>query len=534
MEKIKNYINGKNSVKGATWILIVTLTISNILGMIRDHFLAQKIPTDLLDTYYTAFRLPDLIFNLLILGAIAAAFIPVFTQYLSKEKKEEAWHIANSFLNISILILIASCLLLAVFMPKLIPLLVPQFGLEKQELTIRLARLMLLSPLFFGISYIFGGILNSFKRFLAYSTAPLVYNISIIIATLFLADKYNVWGIAVGVVIGAFLHMLIQIPIAIKLGYRYQSSFDFHHSGVRKIFKLMLPRTIGLGAMQLMLLAFTFIASGLAAGSIAIFSLADNIQTMPVVVFGTSFATAIFPSLSESYSKGENERFLNYIWKGIRSILYLLIPASIGVILLRAQIVRLILGSGFFGWDQTVSTANTLGYLALSLFAQGLVSILARAFYAVHNTKTPMYISIISFASSIIFAFIFSPGMGVEGLGLAFSLGSFLNVILLYIYLRMELPQMKKYEKNNLSFIAKILLATVIMGLLVQFTKWFSGGLMGDLDRVWQVLTQTLFSIFVGAGVYLSITWYLGCEEIMEIWSIIKKKFGFGVSQNEQ
>src|SRR3990167_367772 len=439
MERIKEYLNGKNSVKGATGILIITLTFSNILGMLRDHFLAQKIPADLLDTYYVAFRLPDLIFNILILGAIAAAFIPVFTNYISQNKEKEGWRIANSFLNISMLSLIIFAVILAILMPYLIPLLVSNFSLEKQELTTKLARIMLFSPIFFGISYIFGGILNSFKRFLVYSIAPLIYNLSIILSTIFLADRYNIWGVVIGVIGGAFLHMMVQIPGAIKVGFKYSFILDAYHEGVKKIYKLMIPRAIGLGAMQIMLLTFTAIASTLSVGSVAIFHLADNIQTMPIVVFGTSFATAIFPTLSEAHSRKETDKFLTYLWRGIRAIIYLLIPAGIGIILLRAQIVRLILGSGYFGWEETINTANTLGFFAISLFAQGLIAHLARTFYALHNTKIPMIISVVSFAVSIISAFIFSPILGVSGLGLAFSIGSITNLCLLYFIIRKKI-----------------------------------------------------------------------------------------------
>ena len=176
--------------------------------------------------------------------------------------------------------------------------------------------------------------------------------------------------------------MLIQLPVVIKLGYRYQPTADWKDPGVKRIFRLMIPRAIGLGAMQILLLVYTFLASKLQPGSIAIFNLADNIQTMPVVVFGTSFATALFPSLSETFSLKKFNDFTNLFWKGTRAVLYLLIPSGIGVILLRAQIVRLILGSGHFGWEQTIETANILGFFAISLFAQGLIPLFARVFYS--------------------------------------------------------------------------------------------------------------------------------------------------------
>lgn len=531
MQKLKQLLNNANSVKGASVILVVTLLLSNILGMVRDHYIAQKIPTTLLDAYYAAFRLPDLIFNLLVLGAIAAAFIPVFTTYISKKEEKRAWHVTNSFLNISILILAIFSIILAILMPYIIPLIVPDFGPEKQELTVKLARLMLISPIFFSISYTLGGILNSYKRFFVYSIAPLIYNLCIILATLFLTDKYNVYGIVIGVLIGAFLHMAIQIPITIKLGYRYKFSFDWKDSGVRKIFSLMVPRSIGLGATQVMLLIYTSIASTLAAGSVAIYNLADNIQTMPVVVFGISFATALFPNLSEAISLKDTDKFIGYIWKGIRSILYLLIPSGIGIILVRTQIVRLILGSGYFGWEQTISTADTLGYLAISLFSQGVVALLARAFYALHDTKIPMISSIISIIISIILGYVLVHPMGITGLGLAFSVGSIINALSLYIILRKKETRIKTKEKSTLVFIFKILLACVAMTAVVQFTKNIIG-LNVDMTRFWGVLMQTILTIGLGASAYVLVTYLLGLEEIKEIFGLIKKRFV--VSQDSQ
>lgn len=510
---MKNFLNrlffGQNTIRGASLILIFTLFLSNLLGLIRDHYLAQKIPTHLLDAYYAAFRLPDFVFNILILGAISAAFIPVFTEFISKKKREEAFYIANSFLNLILSALFISLFILFIFLPYLIPLIVPKFDPEKQRLTLSLTRLFLLSPLFFALSFIFSGILNSFKKFLVYSIAPLVYNLSIILGTIFLADKINVFAPAYGVVIGAFFHMAIQFPPLWELGFRLKLVFDYTHKAVRKIFKLMLPRAIGLGASQILLIVYTAIASRWPA-SVAVFNLADNIQTMPTVIFGTSFATALFPTLAERASLEKKEDFAFYLEKALRVILFILIPASLGMILLRAQIVRLILGSGYFKWTQTVLTANTLGFFTISLAASGLIPLLARAFYAFQDTKTPTLYSIISVFFSLLFAFLFASKMGVYGLALAFSLGSFLNAFLLYGNLRKKILLPEKKIGQSLF---KIILATLVMGLVVQISKNLLGSIV-DMQRVWGVATQTLGAILFGLGAYFLTTSWLGAEEL--------------------
>ena len=522
MQKILNKLSGQNSIKGATIILIVTLFLSNILGLARDHFLAQKITTSILDTYYTAFRIPDLIFNLLILGAITASFIPVFSKYLTKDNLKEAWHVSNSFLNIGVVILTIALVILFFLMPVLIPWMVPNFDTEKMQTTINLSRMLLLSPLFFTISYTFGSILNSFKRFLIYSLAPLIYNLCIIIATLFFTDKFGIYAVAYGVLIGAFLHMFIQFIQLKFIGYKYEFVFDWKNKSVQKIFYLMIPRAIGLGVNQIMLVVYTAIASTFVAGSIAIFNLADNIQTMPTVVFGISFATAIFPTLTEHINLGKKQDFSIHIFKSIRSITYVLIPISILIILLRAQIVRLILGSGYFGWDQTILTYNTLAMFCISLLAQGLIPLFARAFYAMHNTKTPTYVSVASVIIGIVFGYVFGIIWGVVGLALAFSCASIFNALALYIILSREVKEIKQESKGIGKYIFQVLAATLVMGIVAQIVKYGSTYFV-DMNRFWGVLTQTILASIAGVITYAYISRLFGCEEQQQVIQLIKK-----------
>lgn len=521
---------GKNSFRAAAVILIITLFLSNVLGMIRDHYLSQKIPTDILSVYYAAFRIPDLIFNVLILGAISAAFIPVFSALLSAKKQQEAWKVANSVINIAILALVASCLVLAILMPYLVPLFVPGFDAGKQQLTTELARIMLASPIFFGLSYIFGAILNSSKRFMVYSLAPLVYNSSIILGTLLLADRFGVLGVSIAVVVGAFLHMAIQIPIAVRLGWRWQFFLDWKDRSVRKIGILMFPRALGLGANQILLLVFTGIASSLAGAAVAVYNLADNIQTMPMVVFGTSFAMAIFPTLAESYARRENENFANYFTKTLRSILFFMVPIVFGVVMLRAQIVRIILGSGFFGWQQTIDTANTLGYFAVALVFTSTIPLLARAFYAIHNTKIPMLATILTVVLSIAIGWLLAPKMGVEGLALAYSIGSFFNAIFLYILLR------RKFVLSELAilwFLFKILVASLIMAVALQEIK-FVMAIFVDMHRFWGVFLQTIAATFGAVLIYLLLCWIFNCEEIASVKVVFARLTGRSLVQDNE
>jgi len=527
---ITGFLGGKNSYRAASVILILTLFLSNVLGVIRDHYLTQKIPTDILSAYYAAFRIPDLLFNVLILGAISSAFIPVFSSLLASRKQKQAWEVANSVINIAIISLIGACVILIILMPLLVPLFVPGFEESKQILTVKLGRIMLASPIFFGLSYIFGAILNSFKRFLVYSLAPLIYNVSIILGTIFLADRIGILGVALAVLVGAFLHMAIQIPISIKLGWRWQAMIDYKNSSVRKIGILMFPRAIGLGANQIMLLVFTGLASVMSGSAVAVYNLADNIQTMPMVVFGTSFAMAIFPTLAEDYARGDLVNFANYFTKTLRSILFFMVPIVFGVILLRAQIVRLILGSGHFGWQQTIDTANTLGFFAIALVFTSTIPLLARAFYALHNTKIPMMVTIVSVVFSIVAGYILAPTMGITGLALAYSIGSFFNSIILYFLLRRKIiiPEMAV-----LTFLLKVIIASLIMAVAIQEIK-FLAALFVDMQRFWGVFVQTIIATTGGAIVFLLLAWIFNCEEIASIRIVWAKVTGRSLAREDE
>lgn len=506
-----SFLTKENTIKTATAILVATLALSNVLGVIRDHFLAQKIATDMLDTYYAAFRLPDLIFNVIILGAVSSAFIPTFSTLLSHNKKDEAHRLAQAVLTIGMVMVLGAILILFIFLPWLTHYLVPNFSPEKQQTTYQLSRLLLIPPIFFALSYFFSAVLNSCKRFMASSLAPLIYNVSIIVATFLYADAYGVYAVAWGVIIGAGLHMCVQLIPVRTLGLRLTVVWDTQSPSVRQVGRLMLPRSIGLGALQIMFVSFTSMASGLGMGAVAILSLADNIQTMPTVVFGTSVASALFPTLAQKYSMGKMDDFSKHIEKATTTILYYLVPTAIAVILLRIQIVRLVLGSGHFGWEQTVLTAQTLGFFALSMVFSGLIPLFTRSFYALHNTRAPTVYAIVSIVVSIVSALFFKQWFGVTGLALAFSLGSLTNFMLLYTSLKKQLPDLREdaiWEK-----IPPIIAGTIGMGIAIQITKFSIGTMLDPLDRFVKVAAQCGFAVMFGAAVYFALTYWLGFKD---------------------
>ncbi len=500
-------------------MLALTLTASNVLGVVRDHYLAQKIPTALLDTYYAAFRIPDLLFNLLLLGAITSAFLPVFVGAWNKGKgAARAWEIAQTMTTISALFTVTLAIFLFILAPVLIPLVVPSFDPERMQIVVQLTRIMLLSPLFFGFSYIFGTVLNAFGQFVAYSAAPLIYNGAIIVATIMFADRYGVYAVTWGVVAGAALHMLTQLPSVLRLGFRWKFIFTTRDPAVRRIGSLMIPRVLALGSQQLALTAFTVIGSAMTAGSIAIYNLTNNIQTAPVVILGTSFATAYFARMAGLASANEKNKLGELIEQLVRVITFLLIPASVGLFILRAQVVRLILGSGHFSWSQTISAIDTLAWFIPGIIAQGLMPVFARAFYSIHDTRTPMIITVVSFALMVGISLTGTlMGAEVPVLALAFSIGSIVNAVWMLMVLAHRLPSLSLERivrsSTQIALIASgmgfamWLALRIANGTGIQiFSQQVIPGVGLDTHTGIGLLIQALFASLVGIAVYYVLT----------------------------
>lgn len=535
VKKFWYYISSRKlTIGNAAFILAVTGLASNVLGLYRERMIAGFFGAGrMTDAFYASFRLPDMIFNLLILGALSSAFIPVFVEKLAEKNDSDAQEIANSFMNFILIAAIVFGAIVFVAAPKLVPFLLPGFfntvtndNFNLYQLTVNLTRIMILSPIFFSISGVFGGILNSYKRFVAYSLAPLIYNFSIILSVVFLRGYFNppIYAVTVGVIVGAILHALIQLPSVLSTGYRWKPIIDLKRGQVARIIKLMIPRALAIGANQINLFIDMIIASFF-IGGITIINYANNIQTTPTVIFGISIATAIFPVLSENYSNNNMVEFMkNFSWSA-RRILFFMIPATMGVIVLRAQIVRLIYGIGNFNWDNTYWTTKALLFFAVGLVAQALVPLLVRAFYSIQDTKTPLYISLVTMivnaVLSVTLPFIAPLQLGVAGIALAFSIAGIVNAVLLFIWLNGKIgaldPDHKIFEST-----ARLILASLLMGFITYGSLYFFE-MFVDNSYVIGLLLQTLGAVAAGALSYFLITWAFRCEETL----FMLRKIGF-------
>ncbi len=424
------------TIFGAGVVLASFNLLSKIIGLLRDRILASSFGAgDTLDIYYTAFRIPDFVFNLIVIGAVSAAFIPVFIEKYEKDK-EGAWDLVSNFLNFALLAIAVISLILLIFTPQLMEFVAPGFDLEKKEAAIALTRLMFLSPIIFAISTIVGSTLQSLHKFLSYAIAPVFYNVGIIIGALVFAPMMDrpYMGLGWGLVLGALLHLSVQFPTLINSGFNWRSILNFKDAALRKIITLMIPRTIGLAALQVNFIVINAIASTLAVGSITVFNFANHLQYLPIGFFGASLATAIFPTFTRR-ALDNRALFVKNVSSAIKNITLMVLPVSVAIYFLRFWIVDIVLGVGNFNISDVTLTADVLGIFSFSILAYSLILVLSKAYFAAQDTRTPVILSIISMTVNVFLSFQFAY-LGVVGLAIAFSLAGNLNAFLLLIGLR--------------------------------------------------------------------------------------------------
>lgn len=449
--------NQTKTINSAALVIAVSSLVSRLLGLVRDRLLASSFGAGSdLDVYFAAFRLPDFVYNILIAGGVVVAFLPLFSEYFLKDK-EEAWKFVNNVLNVFLLALVGVSLMFFIFAPFFVKLITPGFDSQQLQLTVLLTRLLFLSPILLGLSSIFSGVLQYFNRFLVYSLSPILYNLGIIGGIVFGAQSLGVFGVALGVILGALMHLLIQIPSAVQVGFSFKPVFNFRDPKIKRVFSLMLPRTLGVAAPQINLMVVTFIASTLPSGALAIFSLSNNLQQFPLGLVGIPLAMAAFPALSRSFAAKNKEEFSRFFSKTFRQVLYFTLPLSFFIFIFRNQIVGIVLKSGSFSKSSAQLASASLGLFVLGVFAVSLIPLALRAFFAVQDTKTPTVIAGMAMVLNIILSFgfvwllgfansfqafmvkIFSlqnlDNIAVLGLPLAFSVDSVLQFILLMVFL---------------------------------------------------------------------------------------------------
>jgi len=521
----------QTTIISAATIMMVLVLASRILGLVRNRFLAHFFAVGTLDAYRAAFLLPDFVANVLIVGALSVAFIPVFTTYLNSKNEKEGWRVASSILNISLLFFALFALLLFIFAgPINATLVVPGFRNDpgKLLLTTNLTRIILFGELLLIVGSFFTSLLQSFHRFIIPAIAPVLYNVGIIAGILWLRPTLGLASAAWGVVIGAILHILVQLFLVKHLGFKYKFELKFKDPGVLKIIKLSLPRAVGIGLAQVEWWVSLFLASLLVgggyAGSVAILGFANDVQNFPIGIFGITFATAALPSLSTEWAAAKIEDFKATFLSTLNQILYLTVPLSVLFIVMRIPVVRIIYGSGAFGWSSTVATAVTTSYFAIGIFAQSAFFLLIRAFYALHDAATPLKVALASLtfhtiiSTALVLNLAKNTSVPVAFLGLAASFTAMFSfTVLLYLLDR----RVGRFDRIRLFLpAAKIFFSSALMGVLLYLPLHlkFGGSYLIDhiidTTRAFNLLILTGAAFMFGLGIYAWLTWWLKSEEL--------------------
>ncbi len=541
--KGKKIINSQqNSVLSAATLIMIMIAFSMILGLVRQRVLASYFTPDSLSLFFAAFRLPDAIFQILVFGTFSSAFIPVFTKTL-KEGDSKAWLLAGKVVSIGLAIFLFAVAVVGIFATKIYSVIAPGYGPVGAAEIAFLARILFAAQGFFVVSYVLTGVLESSRRFLVPALAPIFYNLGIILGTVILTPRLGLTAPAVGVVIGAFAHFIIQYPLSRKLGFRF--TWDFKpDDGVKKIGQLALPRVIDLAFDQIGKSTELFLSSIISQASYTYYTFANSLQLLPVTLFGTSLAKAVLPMLSNV--DDNKKEFRKILLIAIYQAMFFTLPFAAALIALRVPVVRLIYGTKIFDWNSTVQTGTVLSVFAVSVVFQTLMSILARSFFALHDTKTPVKVSFIGLVILVIGDFVLVKGfhLDVWALAASFALSVLVESVILIMLIDKRIG-----EIVNLKFIIhtlKIFVATIISGSAMYFmlkifdkSVWvkrlsFLGGIDAtrtfpfekfvlDTRYTGNVIILTGVTFLVGLVIYIFLTLIFKVDEARYFLNLVNK-----------
>lgn len=513
----------QSSILSGATVLMVAVFASRFLGLIRDRLLVQSFDTSQAAIFFAAFRLPDLLFQILIFGSLSVAFIPVFTEYLHKKGDDEAFKFASSILNLSLIMFGVVVALSIIFVAPLNTLFVPGFSGEQKILTDRITQIILIAQMFLVVGTFFFGVAHTYQRFIIPALAPIFYNLGIIVGIVFITPVFGITGLGLGVVLGAILHVLVQIPLMRSIGFKYKFTFDFLNSGVKEVVKLMSVRNIGLIAEQANETVGIALASLVSYSSVTLLTFAMHLFAVPIGLFGATIAQAALPVLSKEAAKNDMESFKVTLLTTLHQILFLTLPAAAILIVLRIPVVRLVFGADLFSWEDTVLTGRTVAFFAIGLAAQSVVLLLVRGFYALKDTKTPVLVSLASISLNILLSavFVLVLGFGVWGVGLAYSISIIIGTIFLTYFLSKKIHG---FDNSDLVTPAvKMLVAAGAAAFALYIPMKSLDQLVFDTTKTVNLIMLTGIASSFGLAIYVLLVWLMEVKELTTFIQLIKK-----------
>lgn len=498
----------------STLIVIVFFGIGKFTGLIRARLVSMAFGTGAqYDAFTAANQLPEVFYILIAGGALAAAFIPVYSAYLSDERSKESARLANTILTLVLLVLGSVSAVGAVFAPWLVRvILVPSFSPEQQALTASLMRIILLQTTIYGVSGVLSSILNAHQHFALPALAPLSLDIGYIVGIYWLVPRWGIHGLAWGTVVGSFLHIGIQVPALVRYQIGYRPMLAWEMSGVREIVRLMGPRIVALGAVQMADLFIIRLASGLPQGSTSGYFYAYALMQLPETLFGTAVALVMFPTMAELFNVGDVAGLKRTAVNSLKIIWALTIPAAFGLVFLGEKVVSVLLEGGQFSAASTRLVYGVLAAFSLRLVSEATLEVVARLFYARHNTRTPMLAYLGWLVIQVVLGYVFINLWGVAGLALASSVAFTALSAVLFAWNRRELGGLAERELGG------------AMGRAVLASLGMTAVILG----IGQVVLNPRLFLLLGAGggalVYALLNWLLGGRELQDLWQLAHPK----------
>ncbi len=544
VERILKWLNREwGSIHEAALLLALSSFAADVLGLVRDRLLAASFGAGrVLDIYYTAFRVPDLLYVTIASFVSVTVLIPFIIDRLSRGEVETTKRFLDNILTVFLLVMFVVLAVVWLLAPVLAPWLAPGFSLVERTQLVTLVRILLLSPLLLGLSNLFGAVTQSTQRFFVYALSPVLYNVGVIIGIIALYPLWGLPGLVVGVVLGAVFHLAIQFPGVWRSGLFPRLRWINGWREIGEVVAISLPRSLTLAASQLALTVLVSLASVLGIGAVAVFNFAMNLQSIPMSIIGVSYSVAAFPLLVKLYNGGEKKSFIDQLTSAMRHVLFWSLPSVVLFIVLRAQIVRVLLGAGKFSWQDTRLTAAALALFAVSVLGQNLVLLLVRAYYAAGRTTRPLVVNALSSLSIVITGWLLVrwpaaaetgkffetmlrvsdlSGTRVLLLPLAFTVGTTLNAVLLWIFFQRDFGRFPKVVDRALG---QSVVGSLVAGIVsYQALNWLAPLL--NLNTFVGIFIQGLVAGLLGLAVLYLLLKYFNNKELAELEKSLKQKF---------
>ena len=544
-KKILTFFNKEfNGINEAALLLGGFAFLSQILGLIRDRTLASMIgagPT--LDVYYAAFRIPDFIYISIASLASVTVLLPFLITKIKGDDKSSARLFLNNIFSAFMLFMVMTSFIVAMLMPYIARYIAPGFSESQLSSLVITSRIMLLSPIFIGLSNLIGSVTQLFRNFFIFSLSPIFYNLGILFGIIYFYPIFGVYGLAYGVILGAILHLLIQVPVVVSHGLFPKFTYKIDWQEIYNVTKLSIPRTLALSCNSLAFIFLIAMASTLKEGSISLFTFSYNLQSVPVGIIGISYSVAAFPILVKSFSCKDMDNFIGNIIGAARQIIFWSLPIISLIIVLRAQIIRVVLGANTFTWADTRLTAAAVALFIFSLATQSLVLLFVRGYYAAAKTKMPLVINMLSSFMIIIFAYVLLylfkafpgilssiedilrvrgvPGTRMLALPMAYALGSLLNFFLIWIMFK------KDFLKDRGTMLYKTFMESLLSAITMGFFAYISLNLFSNifnLDTFWGILLQGFMGGVIGMGAGIFVLYLFKNKEFLDIVKALSHK----------